>query len=357
VSISYYAFRGAVIGALFALLGGMPATALAKTYKADCTKATDLQKIIDSTVSGDTIEISGICMGNITIRDKALTLSGIGAGPNGITGTAANIEAVLVEYSRGTVLTGLTISNPHFTCIRIRFHSEVQMFDSNVSGCFAGAATGIWAQEGSTFTGTRLQLDNNLRGLGAFQDSRAWCYECDLNNNVRWAASSWNGSQVSLLDSAVTGISGLDARDHSYIDLDCLSHVSSHACSLSVSQRAGFAYTGARVVFYECGDFQGRVEAYEKAIVQLYGARQQAIQNGGNWVDTEASLRVEPGETGNAKLVGSTHINGFSHALFYGSGTELDGSLNCDSGGDAWVEPGIDLVTPGYTINGCDHAP
>jgi hypothetical protein len=53
--------------------------------------------------------------------------------------------------------------------------------------------------------------------------------------------------------------------------------------------------------------------------------------------------------------MGHTDVTGFSHALIYGSDTVLDGSLTCDQGGNAWVEPGINLT--GYTITGCALAP
>jgi hypothetical protein len=174
------------VGTAAALLAAaLPATALAKTYTVDCTKNGKLQATIDSAADGDVIEITGICMANILIRDKGLTLVGAASpGPHGITGVAANTDAVSIQHSRGTHLEGLTISNPHFAGVRIRFFSSVTMADCEVSNSFSGQATGIWVQETSTFNGTRLTLDDNLRGLGAAQQSRAFCRECDLNDNV-----------------------------------------------------------------------------------------------------------------------------------------------------------------------------
>lgn len=90
--------------------------------------------------------------------------------------------------------------------------------------------------------------------------------------------------------------------------------------------------------------------------MQLLGARQLSV--GTNNIDGESSLRVEP-FTGNSQVVGHTEVSGFSHALFLDGSTVLGvgGSLNCSAAGDAWVDPAIDLVTPGYTITNCDHAP
>lgn len=345
--------RRAVVGIVALAVVGLPLTALSKTYKSDCTKSNDLQKIIDSAANGDTIEISGICMGNIVIRDKGLTLIGTGPGPNGITGTAANTDGVRIESSRGTHFEGLVISNPLFTGMRIRFHSQVTMTDCEVSGSSGGAATGIWVQEGSAFDGLRLRLDNNLRGLGAVQHARAFCRECDLNGNASFAATATQNAVLSLLDSAVSGNRGINAIEHSYIDIDCLSHVSAHACSLSAANLAGLASGQSTVVFYDAGDFNGRFLAADRSRVHLFGARQQS-NPGANLVDDGSSLRVEPFSS-DSRLMGHTDVTGFSNALFYGAGTELDGSLSCDGGGDAWVEPGIDQS--GFTIAGCDHAP
>lgn len=338
---------------------GLPATAWAKTYKASCDKGAVLQKVIDGAVSGDTIEISGICMGNITIRDKALTLTGSGPGPNGITGTAANTDGVRIENSRGTHFENLTISNPFFTGVRILFQSDVTMTDCTVSNISGGAGTAIWTHDSSYFSGTRLRLEGNLRGLGASNESRVWCHECDLLNNGSaefggWAASAWQTSQITLLDSVVTGRRGLDARRYSYIDIDCVSYTSPHDCSLAVSDVAALAFVHSTANLYEAGDFTGRLWALDHAEVQLGGARQTAL-SGVNYIDSASSLRVEGGSTGHSRLTGDTIVSGFSHALFYGADTVLDGSLGCDAGGDAWVEPGIDMSS--YTVSGCDHAP
>jgi hypothetical protein len=347
-----------VVCAIVALLaGGLPGSALAKTHKVDCTKQGDLQKAIDAAASGDSIEITGVCMTNIVIRDKALTLTGATApGPHGITGVAANTDGVRIENSRGTHLEGLVISNPLFTGVRIRFFSEVTMTDCEVSDNFAGSATGIWVQESSTFDGTRLRLDGDLHGLGAYGNSRARCYECDINASTSWAVYSLTHSSVTLLDSEVTGNRGLLAADNSYADIDCEWYSSGHACSLTATQTAGTAAGLSAVRFLESGDFDGRLLASDRSEVGLVGARQVSTA-ANNRIDSGSSLRVEPGESGSSRLMGHTDVTGFSHALFYGAGTVLEGSLTCSAGGDAWVEPGINLTAPGYAISGCDHAP
>jgi hypothetical protein len=357
-------------GAMVALLaGGMPHTALAKTYKVDCTKNGKLQSTINSAVDGDAIEITGICQENIVIRDKRLTLVGASTpGPHGITGVAPLTDALHIQHGisesqqnveTGTVVQGLTISNPHFTCVRITFQSLVEMTDVKASDCGAGAATGIWVQEGSRFFGLRLTLNNNLRGFGATQYSRAICEECDLNGNVNWAASSWDHSTVSLLDSAVNGTRGLQANQYSYIDIDCPSVVSEHVCHLNATAIAGQVFGYSTVAFYGAGEFSGRFQAFDRSQVQLLGARQQS--GSPNLLFGNSSLRVEPffdgeNEVESSRLQGETQVNEFSQAVLHGDSTVLDGSLFCSEGGDASVDGAVDL-TGGAVIDGCDHAP
>ena len=236
------------------------------------------------------------------------------------------------------------------------------MTDCSVSSVF----TAIWAEEFSTFTGTRLQLNLSTRGLGANKQSRAFCYECSLNENTSWAASAFQNSVLSLLDSVVTGRNGIEAQEFSYIDIDCASHVSSTpGCSLNATQSAGRALMGSTVTFYGAGVFSGQVTADDRSLAQLAGAQQQStgLNNNNvvlsNRISNNSSLRVEPGDDGvntvASRLMGTTNVSEFSNALLFGGSTVLDGTLNCSSAGDAWVEAGV-VFTPG-SITGCEHAP
>jgi hypothetical protein len=137
-------------------------------------------------------------------------------------------------------------------------------------------------------------------------------------------------------------------------------------CSLNATQRAGRALVGSTVLFYGAGPFSGQVTADDRSLAQLAGAQQQStgVTNNNvafsNSISNNSSLRVEPGDDGadpvESRLMGTTNVGGFSHALFYGDNTILAGSLNCQSGGDAWVEASVDLAA-GASINDCEHAP
>jgi len=66
-------------------------------------------------------------------------------------------------------------------------------------------------------------------------------------------------------------------------------------------------------------------------------------------------LRVEPGPSGHSLLSGHTDVQEFSNLLIHGDDTELEGSLTCHSGGDAWVDGSVDLSE--FSWDGCMHMP
>ena len=158
---------------VFLSAAGAPTQALAKTYKVDCTGKGNLQRTVDTAKSGDEIVVTGICMENVRIVDKALILRGdeSAAGPHGITGVAAATDALRIQNSRGTHVEGLTINNPTFTGVRIEYFSNVTMTDCAIEDSWMGAASGIIVNKVSKFTGVRLQLNRNLRGLAAWAQS------------------------------------------------------------------------------------------------------------------------------------------------------------------------------------------
>ena len=345
----------------------------AATRKVKCGKD-DLQKVITAAVSGDTIEITGICQGNYRIDGKDLTLVGAAtAGPHGIKGVATDIAALTISRSNNTQLQNLSFSDGAFWGV----HAEYSLFTMSNCTVSRNAHNGVNLSNSSRLDGDHLVFEGNARGaLYAGRSSYADCEECDFIANVAFAAVSNWGSLVTLLDSVVTGRAGISASNGSYIDLDCASFDLSDDCSLHATEIAGQASSGSTVSFYGAGEFWGQVQAADRSQAQLYGARQQSTgvirddshTNPGpnstprsNLVGDNSSLRVEPWddtEAGSSRLMGTTEVATFSHALLYadsaGGDSALVGALNCGSGGDAWVDAGVDLTAG--SITGCDHA-
>jgi hypothetical protein len=339
----------------------------AATRKVKCGKD-DLQKVITAAVSGDTIEITGVCLGNFRIDRKDLTLMGAStAGPHGIQGVAADIAGLFISRSDKTSMQGLSFLNGADGGVLIDY-SNVSMTDCTVSN---NAGRGISVHQSSFFGGLRLQInDNASSGLVVINQSRADCVECALNGNSSYAAQSNFGSALTLWESVVSGKNGLYTGWHSWLDIDCsASFPATLDCSLHATQVALRAFEDSTVAIYAAGDFDGALMADGDSKVQLVGARQQSTgwksetdhAPRSNSVSNGSSLRVDPWDNtvaGSSRLMGITNVSEFSHALLYadsaGGDSALVGALNCGSGGDAWMDAGVDLTAG--SITGCDHA-
>lgn len=326
--------------------------------------STDLQKAIDSAESGAILELEGICAADVVVEGKALTLRGAATpGPHGIQGQGTRTRALELVYSQGTVLENLSISNGTLAGVGASF-SSFTMTDCETSGNAGG--TGVTLLQGSRLTATRLRSDNNgFQGVQAFGNSRIYCEACDVNNNGSWVARSGDGSLVTLVDSVAAGTRGLLSLRSSYIDIDCVSVDTPHACGLNASRTALWVFADGEGALFGAGDFTGQVIAQDRAKASFLGARQQSTGTGpgGNPLDNQvhdfAQLVVDPiadlgGVVHQSRLLGTTHLSGFSRALVRGASV-LDGTVNCDETSDAWADSGVDLTNG--TFNGCEHAP
>jgi hypothetical protein len=362
------------------IAAGWSPVAQAATKKVKCGKD-DLQKVITAAVSGDTIELTGICLGNYRIDGKDLTLAGAAtAGPHGIQGVATDVAGLVISRSNNTVLQNLSFSDGAFWGVRAEY-SFFTMSNCTVS---RNDHNGVNVAFSSRLDGDHLLFEGNEQNaLVAGRSSYADCLECDFNGNLGFAAASSGGSVVTLLESVVTGRSGISANNHSYIDIDCESFPlpppevpTNHACSLHVNEIAGRAVTESTVAFYGAGDFWGQIQASDRSEAQVLGARQLStgvvrddshpVPPGpnsnprSNEISGGSSLRMEGWDTEelSSRLMGITNVREFSHALLYadsaGGDSALVGDLNCGSGGDAWVDAGVDLTAG--SINFCEHA-
>ena len=96
----------AVSGGLLAAALATPAVAIGATTDVDCGSGADLQAAIDAASPGDTLAISGTCVGSFTVG-KELNLHGMGSDPT-IAGGPTSTDQVLIA-PEGTV-SRLTIS-------------------------------------------------------------------------------------------------------------------------------------------------------------------------------------------------------------------------------------------------------
>jgi hypothetical protein len=340
----------------------VPASA-AKSIVVDCAKGDKLQTAIDKNPGEVTFEVRGLCHENVKVDHRKITLHGADPATDGIRGVASDppvIAALEVWYSELVRVENLSISHPSADVGLGIFHSGVEALNCRMIG---NPDTGVHVSASSFLFGTELTLSDNGRlGLHARRGSLAFCTGCRLENNAVWAATTNFGGLLSLHDSVVAGTRGLQAANGSYADLDCLSEDTAFPCSLNVTRTAGFAFADSTVAMYGAGAFAGQLVAGDRGQIYVYGAQQTAtgVGPGGNPLansfDSFATLLAEPSaENGlQSQLKGHTQVSTFSRALLIDA-TTVDGTLACDSAGDAWADAGV--TVSGGPITGCEHVP
>ena len=176
-----------------------------------------------------------------------------------------------------------------------------------------------------------------------------------------FAARANFGSLLSLLDSVVTGNRGIGAEVGSYADIDCLTEDTAFPCSLHVTRTAGFASLESTAAL--TGQFAGQVFATDRGEIQFFGAQQTStgIDQAGNplpnVLEAHSNLVAAPDfvtGTQQSQLKGHTQVSGFSRALLIDA-TTVNGTLACDSAGDAWKDAGV--IVTGGPVTGCEHVP
>ena len=331
-------------------------TAGAKTVAVDCTMGQKIQAAIDREDGPLVVDVHGICDENVNIVRKNVTLRGVDPLTDGIDGVVAvpQLAALRLRYVEFAQVENLTIRNGPAAGVSAAF-STLVLENCRITG---HAGPGIAASQGTFLdaTGTTIS-QNGGQGVSVQTASRLFCHGCDVTGNGGFAASGINGGVISLLNSVVTGQRGLSSID-SYVDIDCVSEASEHPCGLTVTGRAGQAFSEGVVAFFGAGDFTGQVEAGDGGTVHLLGARQLAGAEPGqgptaNNVGRFGKL-IAAEESGlQSQLFGTTNVSDFGRLLLLNS-TTLAGSIQCGSAGDAWLDPTI-IDAPGSSVTGCEH--
>ena len=306
-------------------------SAAPKTITVDCTKGEKIQDAVDKNAAPLDILVKGFCAESVLIDGKNFTLRGTDPTTDGIQGAPG---------------TALTVDSVNVASVQ------------NLS--FSGNVTGVSVRDDAQFIGENLTISSNSqRGIVVNGARFAACIGCRLQNNGGFAGVSTRGGLLTLLDSVVSGTRGVLAQNGAYADIDCISEGSGNPCSMNVTQIAASAnLMGATAALWGAGNFTGTVRAADSGHVQVVGAQQ--MSTGNNGVAAFGELIVGPSFDFQGNLIaestirGTTIVSGFGRALIRESST-LDGSIQCQSAGDAWLEPGV-IKTLGSTVTGCEHA-
>ncbi|HEV8609112.1 MAG TPA: right-handed parallel beta-helix repeat-containing protein [Thermoanaerobaculia bacterium] len=331
--------------------------AASKTVAVDCTAGQSIQAAIDREDGPLVVDVDGFCNENVSVKRKDVTLRGTNPLNDGIQGvvSAPQFAALRFAYTDAGRVENLSILNGPSLGIAA-FFSRLTMVNSRVTG---NGGVGMTVSDGGIVDATGLTASQNA-GAGAHVSKGAafFCHECNFENNGGFAAIAANGGVLSLLDSVVTGQRGLRSNGASYADIDCITETSSHSCSLNATGRAAQAFSGGIAALYGAGNFTGQVEAGDGATVQLVGARQLATGQPGqgpiaNLVGDFGTLSAGTDDVSQSQLFGTTNVSGFGRLLLRDM-TTLSGSIQCNSAGDAWLDPTI-VKGPGAAISGCEH--
>lgn len=342
----------------------LEANAATKTIAVDCTKGDRVQDAIDKNDGEIVIEVRGVCVENIRVENRSVTLRGLNPASDGLQ-SPNTLPALVVDDSNATRVENLSLSNNP--------GSALQMLDSVVLlvNCVANnnntttptlGGNAIVATNDSFLDATSLTMANNNRNAVLVQrGARFFCHGCDFTNNAGWAATAAQGGLLSLLRSTVTQRLGIRTNIDAYADIDCISEVSAHPCSMQATGRAAQAFSGGVTYLYGAGDFTGQVEAADRAVVALYGARQLATGQPGHGPSrnavysfghlyANAAFDVDPHLS--SRLMG-TNASHFGRVLVTDD-TEVAGAIQCESAADAWLDDTV-VAAPGSSITGCEH--
>jgi hypothetical protein len=320
----------------------------------NCNNGESIQAAVDAIAGPAEIRISGICVENVVIRNKDVSLRGTQQPSlDGIRSVDPGTPALTV---RGTVIAGisdLSFSESAGRGLMIRDGARV-----DVTNCLleSNGTTGLFADSGAFVRGDGLTLKANPSANAIASDAQFFCFACDFSGGGA-AAVSVRGSIVSLLDSTVTGEVGIVADQiNAYVDLDCVSADTPHPCSMNVTGPAAIGTFSGTAVLFGTGNFTGQLIADDRGTVRLNGAVQRLTSGNGqpNIVDhlgeiiVAPLLDVSPPAQSVLRGTAATH---FGRVLLTGNAV-LNGPIQCTGAADAFLDPTV-TRSPGSSVTGC----
>lgn len=322
----------------------------------NCAAGESVQAAIDASAGPVEIVISGLCVENVVIRDKDVTLRGAnGPSFDGIRSASRATPALTVRGSGIDAIANLAFSKSAGPAVLIRG------VNATLSGCeFASnGGTALNVAMGAFVTADTLVFEGNTGRSINVTDAQFFCTACDVSGN-NTALTATRGATASLLDSVVTGRRGILAADGgSLADLDCVTTDTPHACSMRITGVAVQSVGGATASLVGAGDFTGQLTADEGGTVALIGSRQTVGAQLGLGPSTNiadffgrivvAALTDVPSPL--SSLVLSTNAAHFAR-LVVTEDSLVSGTVQCSTAADAVLDPTV-LTRARFT--GCEH--
>jgi hypothetical protein len=329
-----------------------PAAIGAKTVVVNCAKGDSISAALAKNTGPLVIELRGTCRENVLIERSDVTLRGADPASDGIQGVTAVPQpdaALALYYANRIRLENLFVADSPRAGVGA-WYSVLQMLNCRIA---RNGGTGIHISL-SSLDGTELVVSENAgAGINSQRVGRVICLGCRLVDNAP-AAISRTGSFMTLWDTEVSGKQGIRALDGgSYIDVDCVTAVSTYPCSVNVQGYAARAFSGGQAALWGVGAFNGAVHALDGGLVGVYSSQQTLPVGFTNQVSESARLTTGTIEVGDAAtILATTHLGIFARASLFNA-TELAGNLTCDSGADAWS----DTPYPAAKVGTCKTVP
>jgi hypothetical protein len=330
-----------------------------QTVTVNCNNGQRVQPAVDANAGPVEIDITGICVENVLIRDKDVMLRGTSKPAlDGIRSKNATMPALTIRGGGIDALDSLSFSNSPGLGASILGASATLtncLFENN-------GASALQVKAGAVVLASALTFNANVGASMNVNDGQLFCTGCDVSGN-NFAVLAIRGAVVSLLDTMVTGRRGILAGDGGTIaDVDCVNGGTTHPCGVQVTGVAAIAAGGGLASLFGVGDFTGRIDAEDGGTVSLFGSRQIAGAQPGQGPPTNSAEffgRIEVGANfdinppAQSRLL-STDVAHFGRVLVTDD-TVLSGTIQCSSAADAWLDPTI-IALPGSAVTGCDHS-
>ena len=319
-----------------------------RTVSVDCTDGGSIQRALARFPEADqlVINVHGVCRERVEIRRRVL-LRGSDPATDGITGPASldgygylvsvfHVPGIGQTGNDAVMFEHLSITGSPVSGMGV-VGTEVSLSDVVVSH---NVREGVTAYGGSIiFLNSTTVSDNGTVGVFAVGGGHIQCTDCQLTNNLGSQARADSGAAALLVDTQVTGQTGVVAPGGEVTVRG--GSVTTTALALSIG-RGGrmFINDGTEVSGTVACDSQGLLDSRATPATTV-GMTQVALSVGGNRITNGCVAIAGAGTT---TFVGATTINAASHATVMGGGTLKVGALSCVNGGKASTQGGTLLV-------------
>lgn len=314
-----------------------PPVPAALTVQVDCAAGDSVAAALARPATELTIEISGLCTEDVTVRRERVTLRGTDPAADGLRGAGPGVlpaDGVLrIVGARAVRIENLGVTGGARNGLAIVQSLGVTVVNCRISD---NARIGL-AASGASFVdmADTVLRDNLAGGLAAFDSTVIGCARCTISGGANVALAT-RSSVIEIEDSTLSGATrGLVANVGAIVSVN-RSALSASRDALFAGELGEISMTG--------GTLSGAIAGVGKSLVVLDGV-QQAAGTWNNVLELDSTAQV----TGSSSLSGRFSMMGVSNLLLE-AGSTLAGDLSCASGSNAFCE---DPARVSGTVTGC----